>query len=748
MTSSSLVVLGCAAASIVAIVVVMIRFGGSRSSDALDQVTERLQRNEARLQAVVRDAADAMLVVDGDDNIVYASAAASALFGERPATAASLFERVHPEDRAAVSSAIATAKKHNVPAAVECRVRDTTGAWRTFELGAADLLADGNAEGLVLTARDLTERRRAEAELQAAEERFRSAFEHAPIGMALTALDGKLFRVNRALVEIVGRPEQELLHLPLIELVHPADREPAQESFGRLLAGEVPNFRLEQRLVHHDGHPVWIALSASLVRDGRGAPLHTVSQIEDITDRKVSGERLARQAIHDPLTGLPNRLLFVQRLARALGRGPQNSPRCAVFFVDLDRFKLVNDSLGHSAGDRLLVSIADRLRTALRPDDLVARFGGDEFVVLCEGVPDEQTATIVADRLALAVSRPVALTEGEVFVTASIGIALSAPGDTPETLLRNADTAMYGAKDQGRARAEVFDAQSHHRVVDDLRIANELHRALERGELRVHYQPIVDLVANRLTGFEALARWEHPQRGLVSPGEFIPLAEETGLIVPMGAWMLEAACRQTAAWHAASGTGRRLSISVNVSPRQLAEPALAENFERILHTTGIDPDRVWLEITESTVMRDAEAALSALGALRDLGVHLAVDDFGTGYSSLQYLERLPVETLKIDRSFVSGVGLRTDSTTITTAVVSLAHALGLRAVAEGIETPDQLARVRATGCDYGQGYLFGKPQAAEAYGTDPTREARAPRRAPAPQQPVDQPVDQPVGIAG
>jgi diguanylate cyclase (GGDEF)-like protein len=454
-----------------------------------------------------------------------------------------------------------------------------------------------------------------------------------------------------------------------------------------------------------------------------------VCQVEDIGERRASGEALAHQAAHDPLTGLPNRLHFVDRLGRELAKAETRRERVAVLFLDLDRFKVVNDSLGHSAGDRLLVAVADRLSSVMGPTDIVARFGGDEFTILCHNVTSEETVELIAERIAEAISRPVALMEGEVFVTASIGIALSGSGgDTPETLVRNADAAMYQAKERGRDRAELFDAREHHRAVDDLRTGNALHRAIERGEMRVHYQPMIDIATGTLFGFEALIRWEHPERGLVPPMEFVPLAEETGLIVPLGVWALEQACQQAVRWHDAAPDGPQLSMSVNLSPRQLAEPALPNEVARVLHDTGIQPSALWLEITESTLMRDAESALSALGALQALGLHLAVDDFGTGYSSLAYLERLPVEALKIDRSFTEGVGVRKDSTAIVGAVVGLARALRLSTVAEGIETPEQFQQLRAMGCEVGQGYLFGPARPPEAFGADPRRLFAPPRR--------------------
>jgi diguanylate cyclase (GGDEF)-like protein/PAS domain S-box-containing protein len=706
------------------------RVVGRRAAQTVDRVTELLSRNEARFRAMVRDSNDIMAIVDVDGRLVYASPVTERILGLDPDSlvGTDAFDLIHPEDRAMAQEAFASTRDGRDADRVEVRLRRADGTWRVMEAVATNLLDDPSVEGLVVSARDLTDRRQAEAELREAQERFRSAFEHAPIGMALVTIEGRLFRVNRALVQILGRGESELLAASLLDLCLPDDREQCRESMSRLFTGVTQHVRLEQRFLHHDGHPVWVSISASLVRDVHEQPMYLVCQIEDIGERRASGEALAHQAVHDPLTGLPNRLLFVERLGRALQDAEPQRARVAVLFLDLDRFKVVNDSLGHSAGDRLLVAVADRLSSTLGPNDVVARFGGDEFTILCPDVTSEETAELVAERIAAVISRPVALLEGEVFVTASIGIALSGgagtaggAADTPETLLRNADAAMYRAKELGRDRAELFDAREHHRAVDDLRTGNALHRAIERRELRVHYQPVIDLDSARLVGFEALIRWEHPERGLIPPMEFVPLAEETGLIVPLGVWALEEACTQAVRWHEAAPDDPPLTMSVNLSPRQLAEPALPNDVARVLHATGIHPSALWLEITESTLMRDTESALSVLNALRALGLHLAVDDFGTGYSSLAYLERLPVEALKIDRSFVDGVGVRKDSTAIVGAVVGLARALQLTTVAEGIETPDQLRRLRAMGCELAQGYLFGPARPPEAFGRDPRR---------------------------
>jgi len=732
MRSQEVVVL-VALAALVTLAIVGMRVVGRRAERTVGRVNELLERNQALFQAMVRDSNDIMAVLDPNGAIVYASPAAERILGLdiEPLIGTSVFELIHPDDRRVALEAFHDVIEHGQEAdRVECRLRHVGGGWRAVEVLGTNLFDDPSVHGLVISARDLTDRRRAEADLREAQERFRSAFEHAPIGMALVSLDGRLFRVNRALVGILGRSEHELLRASIDGLSHPDDCAIARRAIGGLLAGEVPSDQHEQRFVHQDGHAVWMSLSTSLVRDVEGRPLYFVSQMEDITERKASGEALAHQAIHDPLTGLPNRALFVQRLGRELTRVAQIHERIAVLFLDLDHFKVVNDSLGHSAGDRLLVSVADRLKAAMSPSDVVARFGGDEFVVLSQNVSSEETAELMAERLAAVIAKPVALVEGEVFVTASIGIALSdGTTDTPETLLRNADAAMYRAKDRGRDRAELFDAPTHHRAVESLRTGSALHRALERGELRVHYQPVLDMSTMRLVSFEALIRWQHPERGLVAPGEFIPLAEETGLIVPIGLWALEEACRQTVRWHRAGEQhGHKVSTSVNLSPRQLAEPALPNDVARVLAETGLHPDWLWLEITESTLMRDTESALSALGALRALGVHLSVDDFGSGYSSLAYLQRLPVEALKIDRSFIAGVGEQADSDAITSAIVSLARALRLQTVAEGIEKPVQFEALRRMGCGLGQGFLFGPPRPAEYFGADPAAALRAHQR--------------------
>jgi len=434
-------------------------------------------------------------------------------------------------------------------------------------------------------------------------------------------------------------------------------------------------------------------------------------------ERRNEAEEAHHRALHDPLTGLPNRALFEDRLGRALAEQERRGSSVAVVFFDVDHFKLVNDSLGHEAGDELLKAIAPRLKAALRPGDTVARFGGDEFGVLLEDVSSERSATRVAERIAAALAPPFVVWEREHFVTASAGIAVGGVAELPATLIRDADAAMYRAKERGRARYEIFDEAMRVRVAYRLRIENELRSALDRGELRVHYQPVVSLATGEITGAEALVRWEHPQHGLLAPKDFIPVAEESGIIAPLGRWVLEEACRQTAAWQKANPDRAPVGISVNMSVRQLADRELTAVVRRALEGSGIQPVCLSLELTEGVLVEETEqSAFSALSELKQLGIRLALDDFGTGYSSLGSLQRLPFDSIKLDRSFVERLGTDRVDNAIVTAVVALAQTLELNVVAEGVETEEQLSVVKALGCHHAQGFYFSRPVVAEKFG--------------------------------
>jgi diguanylate cyclase (GGDEF)-like protein len=431
------------------------------------------------------------------------------------------------------------------------------------------------------------------------------------------------------------------------------------------------------------------------------------------TDPESGQDGLAHRVLHDPLTDLPNRTLFLDRLALALARLQRHPASIAVLFIDLDNFKVVNDSLGHGAGDRLLVELGRRLRGAIRPHDTIARFGGDEFVVLCEDIAEARDAVTVGQRIVEAASEPFMLEGREMFVSASVGVALAIDADaTPETLLRDADVAMYRAKERGRGRVEVFDEALRARIIERLDLENGLRRALQRDELRVYYQPEMSMSQGRMVAVEALVRWEHPERGLLEPAEFIPLAEETGLIVEIGAWVLREACKQLASWRA---NGAELDVAVNVSARQLTQPDIVETVRAALEETGLPADALCLEITESAVMRDPEATLATLTLVKELGVKVALDDFGVGFSSLAQLkEMLPLHAIKVDRSFISGLADDDRNSAIVAAVVMMATTLGLTAIAEGVETEAQVLQARALGCDVSQGFFFTAPEPAEA----------------------------------
>jgi len=439
------------------------------------------------------------------------------------------------------------------------------------------------------------------------------------------------------------------------------------------------------------------------------------SQVGRVVERTRAAEALSHQALHDPLTMLPNRALFVDRLELAVTALGRSQRMLAVLFLDLDGFKFVNDSLGHDIGDVVLVRVAERLRDGLRPTDTIARFGGDEFTILCEAIQTEEEAVQVAERVAEVVSQPVELASGgELELTASVGIAFArTPEERPETLLRDADAAMYRAKEQGRARHEVFDSTMHQKVTQRLQLATDLRRALPRCELRLYYQPQVSLADNHIIGVEALVRWQHPDRGLLGPVDFIPVAEESQLIVPLGGWVLSEACRQVARWRD-EFPSVNLKVSVNVSARQLGRGELMETIAGVLDETGLDPKRLCLEITETVIMGDAEFYLEALLALKVLGVSVAIDDFGVGYSSLAYLQRFPIDTLKIDKTFVDGLDHpQSQARAIVGAAVDMAHALDLEAVAEGVETAEQAEVLAELGCNGAQGYYFARPAPPE-----------------------------------
>jgi diguanylate cyclase (GGDEF)-like protein/PAS domain S-box-containing protein len=565
--------------------------------------------------------------------------------------------------------------------------------------------------------RQMREQERISRALKESEEHFRSAFDHA-VGMALVSPEGHWLQVNSSLCAMLGYTETEMLAGGFRNVTHQEDLGEAFVKMHQLLEGEITSYQLETRYLRKDGRTVYVLQSASLVRDDDGRARHLVLQVQDISARKRAEEQIHHAAFHDALTGLPNRTRLADRLSLAVERAKRTSDyRFAVLFVDLDRFKVVNDSLGHDLGDRLLVDLSRRLEGCVRKVDTVARLGGDEFAILLDGIGGPEDAAAMAGRILETIARPFLLDGHEFHTTGSVGIAYSSAGyERYEDVLRDADTAMYRAKANGKNRFEAFDQTMHARAVETLRLENELRRAVVSGEIRPYFQPVVALDTGELVGFEALARWYHPERGIIPPADFIPLAEETGLITPLGMSLLRQACAQMRVWDEARPGEVPLSLSVNVSVIQFRFATLVEDILGIILETGIEPGRLKLEITESALMGDAAAACETLRQLKALGVRLAIDDFGTGYSSLSYLHRLPFDTLKVDRSFVVRMSTDRESRDIVETIITLAHKLGKDVVAEGVETNAHRAELAGLGCGYAQGYFFSRPLDAEAAG--------------------------------
>jgi diguanylate cyclase (GGDEF)-like protein/PAS domain S-box-containing protein len=593
------------------------------------------------------------------------------------------------------------------------RVLKTDGTYAPVEVDAGSYIEETAMSGLVISVRDLTVRLRQEALLREAEQRFRVAFEEAPIGMLLATTDGYLIQVNAAFGSMLGLPTDQLEGRHLSELGPPSELKAHQEFLGRLAGVSAETTRRHRFHYEHANGSVLVGDTSISVIEQPDGRRYLIGQVQDVTREHAIAERLAYSAHHDELTGLLNRTAFMERLASALIRRSPGET-LGLIFLDVDRFKLINDSLGHAAGDRVVKAVGQRIRIAAGDDATVARFGGDEFVVFLSDRDGAGRIDALANDLAEVVTQPMSLLDGETFVTASVGVAKADRAwVTAESLMRDADAAMYQAKDRGRNRVEHFEPARRDSVVRLHHLGNDLHRAIERDEFALLFQPIVELRTGRLAGFEALVRWDHPERGIIAPADFIELAEDTGLIVAIGELVMDRAMQQLATWKHRLGHGAdRLTVSINLSARQLGEPELVEEVSDALARSGLEPQCVWFEITESALVMDVERSSDVLHALRGLGVRFAIDDFGTGYSSLNYLQRFPAEAIKIDRSFVRGLREGSDDEAIVSAVTHLGHSLNLLVTAEGVERVNQLARLRELGCDHVQGMLIGPPQTA------------------------------------
>ncbi|GJG86897.1 hypothetical protein tb265_20780 [Gemmatimonadetes bacterium T265] len=699
---------------------------------ALRDVTARrdaeaaLRASEARLRAITETANDAIITADGAGRITYWNATAERMFGYSEAEAVGRpVSLIIPEGyrrghEAGIARVAAGAPSRLAGHVLELEARRRSGQVFPIELLMSCYEVDG-APYFTSFVRDATARRDAELQLRASEARYRALTEHSPEPIYLHR-DGRVLYANPAGARLLGAPGPDaLVGATVMNVFHPDDAVRARQDLDFLTRGEAQQDLFRYRLLRRDGSEVEVESISALVQLDDAPALQTL--FRDVTERNALERKLTYQAFHDPLTGLANRALFLDRLGHALaragsGRATTDVRQLAVVYLDLDDFKTVNDSLGHANGDALLREVAARLLRATRGCDTVARLGGDEFAVLLESMTSPADALTVVQRITGALAAPATVDGRDVPAGASVGIAYARGDESADDLLRNADVAMYRAKASGKRRHAIFEPGMHAALVARLELEADLRRAVDRpaeGGLWVAYQPVVDLASGRIVSFEALARWTRPNGATVPPLEFVPLAEASGLVVPLGRWVLGEACARAAEWRAS--TGEDVRVAVNVSARQLAQSAgLAVDVERALAAAGLPADALTLEMTESVLMQRTDEILGRLSALKATGVQLAIDDFGTGYSSLAYLQRFPVDVLKIDKAFVDGVAEDGGDRAIARTVVALGHSLGLRIVAEGVERPGQRDALAAMGCGLGQGYLFGRPLAAAEAG--------------------------------
>src|SRR4051812_4499719 len=707
-TTSSWIVAGLAVA--VAVVLVTLLVLNRRDRRRLAATTEQLAASEARLRQLAETVPAGIFQTDAAGKRVYVNPRLVDNPGD-PATN-DVLDRpwlIHEDDDARVRDEWADAHGLQTSYRSRFRIRRSSGEIRWVGVEAQPILTDGAVTGWVGSVVDVTEETQAIAELR----RFGEILEATPDLVAMVDTHGGFTYANAAARARFGiGDDDEMRKMRAIDVYAPAAR---ALFFGEALptANRVGVWAGEVELLLPDGSEVPVSQVVVAHRRPDGSIDYYSSITRDISERRVLEEQLAQAGLYDPLTGLPNRAVFVQVLGDAMDAALHAEAQVSVLLLDLDHFKLVNDSFGHDSGDLMLRLVTQRLQGLLGPGDVLARFGSDVFCLLATDVASEGGAVAISERITDAMTTPFSLDGDQVFLSMSIGIALSGTGEalsTPETLLRDADLALHRAKDRGGARTELFVEDFRAHAVNRLRTANDLHRALTGQEFRVVFQPEVDLRTGHITGVEALVRWHHPERGLVPPGEFIPLAEQTGLIAGIGEYVLDVSLAQAAEWRGVRHDGGPLTVWVNLSARQLGDPGLVELVDDMLRRHDVEPSQLGLEITESALLEDAEGAVTALSSLRAIGVRLAVDDFGTGYSSLSYLKRLPVDAVKIDRTFVDGLAVDGDDSAIVAAVAGMARALRLTTIAEGVESLEQLHALRRLGCDLAQGFFFTTPQ--------------------------------------
>jgi diguanylate cyclase (GGDEF)-like protein/PAS domain S-box-containing protein len=671
------------------------------------ELRSALSLSHSRTRRLLQRSVDGVLVLDCDGITRFVGGSVAALIGWEPEDllGTSALDIVHPDDVAAKRRTLADALLRPGPQPpIDVRVRRADGTWSWVEDRITNLLDDREVGGLLVNFHDVTERYEAQEALRLSEARYRSIADTAQEGIWVIDPGGHTVYANQKLAELVDRPLDQLYRMSSVDLLPDEVR---AGHLDRLARRERTGHEMyELPFVRGDGETRVAQVSASPLFDGDGAYLGALGVLTDITDRRRAEEQLERQALYDGLTGLANRALLTDRLAQALADRDESGPGVVVVFLDLDHFKIVNDTYGHAVGDLLLVQVAERLRSVVRAADTVARFGGDEFVVVCPGL-DERGANALAARALTALAAPFDLDGVEVQLSASLGIAHATAGHDTESVMSAADAAMLEAKRRGRGSQVTFDSAVAQRAGERLQETADLRRGLAAGEFVLAYQPERDLTTDRLVGVEALVRWQHPTRGTVYPAEFIPVAERTGMIVPLGWFVIAAACRQAAGWARNHAAPPR--VSVNLSARQFGDERLVDLLRARMDAEGLASGLLRLELTEATVMADIDHSVRVLAALRALGVGLSLDDFGTGQSSLAHLARLPLDELKIDRQFVAGVALGGEDLEVVRAAIAMGHALQLQVVAEGVERADTAGTLRDLRCDVGQGFLFGRP---------------------------------------
>jgi diguanylate cyclase (GGDEF)-like protein/PAS domain S-box-containing protein len=684
----------------------------------IQRIRRQLAERDQLFQLVSENAADMIAVVDSDGRRLYNSPAYQRILGYSPEElkATSSTEQIHPDDRSRVLIAAEKARLSGQEERVEYRMRHKDGSWRTLESTACAIRnARGQTDKLVIVNRDITERKRTEelllhnAALRHAEEKYRAIFEDAVVGIFQMTPEGRPLNINRALAQIHGYDSPAQLMGEVSNLVSQLFVGSRQIDELKRVLDEKGVVRSAEMEVHcRDRTKKWVLANMRAVHDCNGKIVLHEGTLEDITDRKVAENRVQFLAYYDALTELPNRTLLQDRLGKALASSRRQKDKVAVLFLDLDRFKVINDSLGHSCGDLLLRKVADRLKGQVREQDTVARVGGDEFLVVLTGVKDVMDAAIVAEKIMDALIADLVIQGRKLSVSCSMGISIFPEhGADGETLIKNADAAMYSAKESGRNTFHFFSEEMNAQVMERLTLEHGLRAALDKKELFLVYQPQMDVATGTIVGLEALLRWQHPELGIMSPDRFMSIAESSGLILPIGAWVLRTACSQARRWQDEGLCA--MPVAVNVSAVQFRQQGFRELISRVLSETGLACQYLELELTESLLLSNADVTSSVLRELKGMGIKLAIDDFGTGYSSLSYLKQFPFSKLKIDRSFIRDAAVNSDDAAITTAIISMAKSLGLKVIAEGVENEAQMSFLRALRCDEIQGYYFSKP---------------------------------------